>query len=81
MRWTTWPVMARVALEGWVQRGGWLVEVMLPRTDAGVAVQLGALGILGGLVLWITRRRPDVRFAVVPALVVVLLLFGVRALH
>lgn len=72
---------ARVAVEAWVERGGWLVEILLPRTDAGVAAQLAAVGLLGGLLLWITRRRPDVRFAVAPALVLVLLLFGVRALH
>lgn len=75
------PVTSRAAIEGWVERGGWLVEVLLPRTDAGVAVQLGALGIVGGLLLWGTRRRPDIRFVVVPALVLVLLLFGVRAVH
>lgn len=64
-----------------VEQGGWLVEVLLPRTDAGVVAQLGGLAVISVVLLWVTRRRPDVRFVVVPALVLVALLFGVRALH
>ncbi len=68
-------------IEQWVARGGWLVEVLLPRTDAGVAAQLGLLMVIGAVSLWMTRRRPDARFVVVPALALVVMLFGVRALH
>lgn len=74
-------VTSRSWAEGRVDQGGWLVEVLLPRTDAGVAAQLGVLAVMSAVLLWSTRRRPDVRFAVVPALVLVLLLLGVRAVH
>ncbi len=74
-------VTSGTTVDGGVERGGWLLEVLLPRTDAGVAAQFGVLAVIGALLLWSTRRRPDVRFAVAPALVVVALLFGVRALH
>lgn len=33
-------------LERWVGEGGWLVELLLPRTDAGVAVQAVVLSTL-----------------------------------
>lgn len=58
-----------------------LSELLLPRTDGGVVAQLVGLLVIGAVVLWMTRGRPDVRFAVVPALVLVALLFGVRAVH
>lgn len=60
---------------------GWVVEVLLPRTDAGVAAQLGVLVLIGTVGMWATRRQPDVRFVVLPTLVLLLLLFGVRAVH
>jgi hypothetical protein len=38
--------------EEWVSKGGWLVEVLLPRTDAGVAFQLIIVLTVSGLLLW-----------------------------
>jgi len=43
-------------LERWVGEGGWLVEVLLPRTDAGVLAQgVVVLVVLAGL--WTPARR------------------------
>lgn len=41
----------------WVSDGGWLVELLLPRTDAGVLVQALVLAGVFGLLLW-----PAVRY-------------------
>ncbi len=56
-------------------------ELLLPRTDGGVVAQIVVLLVISAILLWMTRRRADVRFAMVPALVLVALLFGVRAVH
>ena len=39
----------------WVSEGGWLVELLLPRTDAGVAVQAGV--VIGVLLLVLVPAR------------------------
>lgn len=58
-----------------------MIDLLLPRTDLGVLVQLSAVSILGGLALYVTRRRRDWRLVVAGVLVLVLGLFGLRALH
>ncbi len=34
---------------GWLDRRGWLVEVLLPRTDTDVAAQLGVLAVISAV--------------------------------
>jgi len=43
-------------LERWVGEGGWLVDLLLPSTDAGVAVQAAVLSVVLGLLLLPARR-------------------------
>jgi hypothetical protein len=38
-------------LERWVADGGWLVELLLPRTDAGVAAQAAVVLVVFALLL------------------------------
>jgi len=57
------------------------VDLLLPRTDAGVLVQLVVVAIA-----WIAgyrrvRNDPDARLLMVGVGVVLLAFFGVRALH
>ncbi len=65
----------------WVSRGGWLVELLLPRTDAGVAVQLVVVVAVIAALLWRTWRQPDLRFLVAGAGFFTLGLFVLRASH
>ena len=58
-----------------------MIDILLPRTDAGVAIQLVllVLGYLVGLaLLW---RHKDWLLLLTGATVLTLSLFGVRALH
>ncbi len=43
-------------LERWVGEGGWLVELLLPRTDAGVLFQAIVVGVVFALLLRPARR-------------------------
>ena len=43
-------------LERWVGEGGWLVDLLLPSTDAGVAVQAVVLAVVFGLLVRPARR-------------------------
>ena len=47
---------APTELERWVGDGGWFVEVLLPRTDAGVLVQAVVLSVLFALLVRPARR-------------------------
>lgn len=58
-----------------------VVDLLLPRTDAGVAVQVGLVIVAGSLGLYLSRHRPDARLLVVGATLALLALMGVRALH
>lgn len=58
-----------------------IVDLLLPRTDAGVAIQGAIVIVAGGLGLYLTRDRPDGRLLVVGVLLVSLAFMGVRALH
>ena len=57
------------------------MEVILPSTDAGVAAQALAAGIVFGAALLATRRSPELRRFVTGVAVMTLALFGLRAMH
>ena len=69
-----------VDLERWVSDGGWLVELLLPRTDAGVLAQAVGVLVIGAALL-----RPARRAQLLPlwlgSLVFVAGLFALRASH
>lgn len=50
------PLPEPTRLERWVGEGGWLVELLLPRTDAGVLGQAVVVSVLGVLLLRPARR-------------------------
>lgn len=58
-----------------------MIDLILPATDAGVAVQLVVFVVLGGLALFATRHHREWRLVAVGSLLLVLGLFGLRALH
>ena len=66
--------------ERWVSGGGWLVELLLPRTDAGVLAQAVAVALVFALLL-----RPAHRAALLQlwagGAVFTAGLFMLRALH
>lgn len=58
-----------------------MIDVLLPSTDAGVAVQIGAWILLAGIGIYATRRNPDVRLLVIGVAVAGLGVMAVRAVH
>jgi hypothetical protein len=44
-------------VEEWVSEGGWVVELLLPRTDGGVLVQAAAVVVAFALVLRPAAQR------------------------
>ncbi|MGI8875966.1 MAG: hypothetical protein ACR2KP_16915 [Egibacteraceae bacterium] len=56
-------------------------DLVLPRTDAGVAVQLGILVVLVAVGLYKTWRMPDLRRLVAGLGMFTLGLMAMRALH
>ena len=50
------PLPQPTKVERWVGEGGWFVELLLPRTDAGVAVQAVVLSVVFGLLFRPARR-------------------------
>ena len=58
-----------------------MTELLLPRTDAGVAAQAILLVVLVGMGLWATRRQPDGRLLVIGVGLVLVALVGLRAAH
>lgn len=67
-------------LERWVGEGGWLVELLLPRTDGGVLFQAIVAGIVFVLLLRPARRLELVQLWL-GGLVFVAGLFMLRAAH
>ncbi len=67
-------------LERRVSEGGWLVEVLLPRTDAGVLVQAIVVGAVFALLLRPARRVQLVQLWL-GALLFLAGLFVLRASH
>lgn len=58
-----------------------IVDILLPSTDAGVAIQLVVFIGLLALMLWRFWRNPDARLLTFGLGLVVLGLMGFRALH
>lgn len=56
-------------------------ELLLPRTDRGVLVQLSVLCVVFGGALWASRRHADLRLVVIGVGLVVVALAGLRAAH
>ena len=66
--------------EQWVSEGGWLVEVLLPRTDAGVLAQaVGAVALFA--VLLLPARRAQLLPLWLGSAVFLAGLFALRASH
>jgi hypothetical protein len=57
---TLQPLLQPSTLERWVGEGGWLVDLLLPSTDAGVAGQALIVMVMFALLL-----RPARRLAIV----------------
>lgn len=58
-----------------------MIELVLPETDAGVAVQVAAVLILGSGAVFATWKRMEWRLVAIGVTLLVLGFFGVRALH
>ena len=58
-----------------------MIDLLLPRTDAGVLFQLVAASAVFVLVVWRWWRNRDVRIFVIGLWVLTMGLMGVRALH
>ena len=56
-------------------------DMLLPETDAGVAVQLALVIAAWGLGFWLVRRRSEFRLVVLGIGLVTLGFIGVRAIH
>lgn len=67
-------------LERRVSEGGWLVELLLPRTDAGVLAQAVVLSVVFALLLR-PARRAGVLQLWLGAVVFTTGLFALRAAH
>ena len=67
-------------LERWVSEGGWWVELLLPRTDAGVLAQAATVAVLFALV-WRPARRAQLLQLWSGAAVFTAGLFMLRAVH
>ena len=64
----------------WVSAGGWLVELLLPRTDAGVAVQAAVVMVVL-LLLLVPARRAGVLALWLGSAMFVAGLFVLRGAH
>lgn len=58
-----------------------MMELLLPRTDAGVAVQLAVATVVFAVALFVVRRDRDVRLLVIGMAVMTAAWSGVRTLH
>lgn len=58
-----------------------MMELLLPRTDAGVAVQLAVAAVVFAVALFVVRRDRDVRLLVIGMAVMTAAWSGVRTLH
>lgn len=58
-----------------------MIDLLLPSTDSGVAIQIGIWILVAGAALYATRRRPDARLLVIGVAIAVLGLMAVRAVH
>lgn len=74
------PLPQPTELERWVGEGGWLVDLLLPSTDAGVLVQAVVVGTIFAL-LYRRARRAALLQLWVGSLTFVAGLFVLRASH
>jgi hypothetical protein len=58
-----------------------MMDLLLPRTDAGVLLQAAVLALVFSLALWRTWRHPDVRLVAIGLGLVLGALMGLRAAH
>jgi hypothetical protein len=58
-----------------------VVELLLPRTDGGVAVQFVIVTAVFATAMWLMRRKPDARLLVIGLWLTAYGVMGVRALH
>jgi hypothetical protein len=58
-----------------------VIDLLLPATDAGVAVQFGVVIVVGLMGLLLARRHPDLRLLVVGLTILLVALMAVRAVH
>ncbi|MFP3883211.1 MAG: hypothetical protein ACLFRT_15285 [Actinomycetota bacterium] len=58
-----------------------MIDLVLPATDAGVAVQAAIVLVLGTGAVFATRRRREWMLVAVGLTLVTLGFFGLRALH
>lgn len=57
------------------------MELLLPRTDGGVAVQAAVATVILAAAFFAVRRSPELRRFVTGLAVTTLALFGLRSLH
>lgn len=58
-----------------------MTDFLLPNTDGGVAIQIGAWILVAVTAIYATRRRPDARLLAVGIALAGLGLMAVRAVH
>lgn len=61
--------------------GGIFRELLLPRTDAGVAVQVVVVAVVGVTAFWLVRRDREIRTFVLGCVIFTYAFFGLRAVH
>ena len=61
--------------------GGIFRELLLPRTDAGVAFQVVLVAVVGVTALVLTRRNREIRTFVLGCVIFTYAFFGLRAVH
>ena len=58
-----------------------ILDILIPSTDMGVAIQLVVVSGFIGLTLWKVWRKPEIRLITIGSGLVLLGLMGFRALH
>lgn len=58
-----------------------MIDLLLPRTDAGVLVQFVVATIVFAAITWSARRRPEWRLLSIGAWLAIYGVMGVRAIH
>lgn len=58
-----------------------LVELALPRTDAGVLAQAGVASVIFGFAVWRARHNPDLRTFLAGLATLTFAWFALRTLH
>ncbi len=61
--------------------GGIVRELLLPRTDAGVAVQVAVVAVVGVIAFWLARSDREIRTFVLGCVIFTYAFFGLRAVH